>query len=92
MKKVIRLTESDLKGIIYRVINEERFDNLQDYIVELEVIVNQMESLEPGSDELYDMLGQVKQLVRMAEFNEDISQDEKDDFFDMVDDVLSSYE
>jgi hypothetical protein len=92
MKKVIRLTESDLKEIIYRVINEERFDNLQDYIVELEVIVNQMESLEPGSDELYDMLGQVKQLARMAEFNEDMSQDEKDDFFDMVDDVLSSYE
>jgi hypothetical protein len=92
MKKVIRLTESDLKGIIYRLINEERFDNLQDYIVELEVIVSQMESLEPGSDELYDMLGQVKQLARMVEFNEDISQDEKDDFFDMVDDVLSSYE
>ena len=92
MKKVIRLTESDLKEIIYRVINEERFDNLQDYMTELEVIVGQMESLELGSDELYDMLGQVKQLVRMAEFNDDISQDEKDDFFDMVDDVLSSYE
>jgi len=28
----------------------------------------------------------------MAEFDENISQDEKNEFFDMVDDVLSSYE
>jgi hypothetical protein len=92
MKKVIRLTESDLNEIIYRVINEERFDDLLDYVMELKTIVDQMESLEPGSDEVYDMLGQVKQLARMAEFNENISQDEKDEFFDMVDDVLNSYE
>ena len=81
-----------MNEIIYRVINEERFDDLLDYVMELKTIVDQMESLEPGSDELYDMLGQVKQLARMAEFNEDISQDEKDEFFDMVDDVLNSYE
>lgn len=92
MKKVIRLTESDLNEIIYRVINEERFDDLLDYVMELKTILDQMESLEPGSDEVYDMLGQVKQLARMAEFNENISEDEKNEFFEMVDDVLNSYE
>jgi hypothetical protein len=92
MKRIIRLSETDLTNLIKRIINEERFDNLQDYLTELDTMIEEIESMEPESDEFYDMLGQVRQLGRMAGFDEDLTMDEKNELYDNINDVLSSYE
>jgi hypothetical protein len=92
MKRIIRLSETDLTNLIKRIINEERFDNLQDYLTELDTMIEEIESMEPESDEFYDMLGQVRQLGRMAGFDEDLTTDEKNELYDNINDVLSSYE
>jgi hypothetical protein len=94
MKKIIKLTESDLKRIVKKVIQEqERIDDPSDkYFMEIDYIANyamdeamELEDVEVAIDEISD-------IMHDADSDEDLSDDELDDIISYAGQVIMELE
>ncbi len=94
MKKIIKLTESDLKRIVKKVIQEqERIDDPSDkYFMEIDYIANYAmdEAMEPEDIEM--AIDEISDIMHDADSDEDLSDDELDDIISYAGQVIMELE
>jgi hypothetical protein len=94
MKKIIKLTESDLKRIVKKVIQEqERIDDPSDkYFMEIDYIANYAmdEAMEPEDIEV--AIDEISDIMHDADSDEDLSDDELDDIISYAGQVIMELE
>ncbi len=94
MKKIIKLTESDLKRIVKKVIQEqERIDDPSDkYFMEIDYIANYAmdEAMEPEDIEV--AIDEISDIMHDADSDEDLSEDELDDIISYAGQVIMELE
>jgi hypothetical protein len=90
VKKVIRLTESDLVKLVNKVINEQDSESFDDYVYEIEQIYQEFffshhdDMTEEDLDYAHDAIAQV---LDHAENNKNISDDEFEELYDIADEM-----
>ena len=78
MKKVIKLTESDLTRIVKRVIKEQEENNFMFYMEELGEFSNKLdfEGLDIEGEEMEYFVDEIYQIVHNAKNDDNLSKDE----------------
>jgi hypothetical protein len=78
MKKIIRLTESDLTRIVKRVIKENEENSFDFYMEELGEFVNKLgwEGLDVEGEEMEYFVDEIYQIVHNAKQDGNLSKDE----------------
>ena len=81
MKKVIKLTESDLTRIVKRVIKESNESNFMFYMEELGEYANQLdwEGLDIEGEEMEHFVDDIYQIVHNAKQDDTLTEDEIDE-------------
>ena len=78
MKKVIKLTESDLTRIVKRVIKEQEENNFMFYMEELGEFSNKLdfEGIDIEGEEMEYFVDEIYQIVHNAKNDDNLSKDE----------------
>ena len=78
MKKIVRLTESDLTRIVKRVIKEQEENNFMFYMEELSEFANQLDwdGLDIEGEEMEYFVDEIYQIVHNAKQDSNLTEDE----------------
>jgi hypothetical protein len=78
MKKIIKLTESDLARIVKRVIKEQEENNFMFYMEELSEFANQLDwdGLDIEGEEMEYFVDEIYQIVHNAKQDSNLTEDE----------------
>jgi predicted SprT family Zn-dependent metalloprotease len=91
MKKIVRLTESDLVRLVKRVIKEQEEDEFSTYMEDLAEYSNKIEfeGFRPKGEEQEWVIGKIIKIVRNAKRNNTLTDDEISQIEEFADDIIS---
>ena len=91
MKKIIRLTESELVRLVKKAIKEQEENDFDFYMEELGEYANkvQWDGYRPKGKEMKYFIGEIVEIVRKAKENSGLTEDEISKIEDFADDIIS---
>jgi len=91
MKKIIRLTESDLVRLVKKAIKEQEENDFDFYMEELGEYANkvQWDKYRPKGKEMKYFIGEIVEIVRKAKENSGLTEDEISKIEDFADNIIS---
>ena len=91
MKKIVRLTESDLTRIVKRVIKEQEENNFMFYMEELGELNNKLgwDGLDIEGEEMEYFVDEIYQIVHNAKQDSNLSEDEISQIEEFAMDIVS---
>lgn len=94
MKKIVRLTESDLTRLVKRIIKEQREmeDPFENYIRVIDIIARHAREDKEEFDLVEQFINEIHKIIREVEIDERLSEEEADEIIDHASWVIKELE
>jgi hypothetical protein len=94
MKKILRLTESDLTRLIKKIVNEQRRedDPTEDYFKIIDIVANHAMQEEEDLDEVERCINEIYKIMHESYQDDDLSDEQADEIIDYAKEVVKELE
>lgn len=92
MKKIIRLTESDLRRLVKKLAKEQMEDPTEDYYRIIDIVANHAMEEEDDLDEVEKCITEIYKIMNEASADEELSDEQADEIMDYGSDVIRELE
>ena len=94
MKKVTRITESDITRLAKKIVNEQRRedDPTEDYFKVIDMVANHAMDEEDDLDEIERCINEIYKVMHEAYQDDDLTDEQADDIIDYAKEVVKELE
>jgi len=92
MKKIVRLTESDFKRLVKKLVKEQMEDPTEDYFRIIDMVANHAMEEKEDMDEVERCITEIYKIMKDASTDEELSEDQADEIIDYASDVIEELE
>jgi len=92
MKKIVRLTESDLRKLVKKLVKEQMEDPTEDYFKIIDMVGNHAMQEEDDLDEVEKCINEIYKIMEEAYRDEDLSDEQADEIINYGGEVVKELE
>ena len=94
MKKITRITESDITRLVKKIVNEQRRedDPTEDYFKVIDMVANHAMDEEDDLDEIERCINEIYKVMHEAYQDDDLTDEQADDIIDYAKEVVIELE
>ena len=94
MKKITRITESDITRFVKKIVNEQRRedDPTEDYFKVIDMVANHAMDEEDDLDEIERCINEIYKVMDEAYQDDDLTDEQADDIIDYATEVVKELE
>jgi hypothetical protein len=94
MKKITRITESDITRLVKKIVNEQRRedDPTEDYFNVIDIVANHAMDEEDDLDEIERCINEIYKVMHEAYQDDDLTDEQADDIIDYAKEVVKELE
>ena len=94
MKKITRITESDITRLVKKIVNEQRRedDPTEDYFKVIDMVANHAMDEEDDLDEIERCINEIYQVMHEAYQDDDLTDEQADEIIDYAKEVVIELE
>jgi hypothetical protein len=92
MKKIVRLTESDLRKLVKKLAKEQMEDPTEDYFKIIDMVGNHAMQEEDDLDEVEKCINEIYKIMEEAYRDEDLSDEQADEIINYGGEVVKELE
>ena len=94
MKKITRITESDITRLVKKIVNEQRRedDPTEDYFKVIDMVANHAMDEEDDLDEIERCINEIYQVMNEAYQDDDLTDEQADEIIDYAKEVVIELE
>lgn len=92
MKKIVRLTESDLRKLVKKLAKEQMEDPTEDYFKIIDMVGNDAMQEEDDLDEVEKCINEIYKIMEEAYRDEDLSDEQADEIINYGGEVVKELE
>ena len=94
MKKITRITESDITRLVKKIVNEQRRedDPTEDYFKVIDMVANHAMDEEDDLDEIERCINEIYKVMDEAYQDDDLTDEQADDIIDYATEVVKELE
>ena len=94
MKKITRITESDITRLVKKIVNEQRRedDPTEDYFKVIDMVANHAMDEEDDLDEIERCINEIYEVMHEAYQDDDLTDEQADEIIDYATEVVKELE